>query len=161
MHVCPSCCRPTSPPTSSTGSAGCWSLSSMGSPTSQSFLSDKKKNKTVIIGLNNHLTRILLNYRPGVQQCQAQGLVFCLWFGTIKNRTGMCKTKKSKFWAGSRVPSWYPVLLLDFAVHLVNFFGSISQGVILPSWVVRRRLLVLSQKLVWVERVRRNCRKNN
>ena len=38
--------------------------------------------------------------RHVVQQCQAQGLVFCPWLGSIKDRTGMCKTNRSKFLAG-------------------------------------------------------------
>ena len=34
--------------------------------------------------------------RPGVRLCQAQGKVFCLWLGSIKDRIRMCKTNKSK-----------------------------------------------------------------
>ena len=30
--------------------------------------------------------------RLGVQQCQAQGLVFCPWLGSIQNRIRICKT---------------------------------------------------------------------
>ena len=28
--------------------------------------------------------------RPGVQQSQAQGQVFCPWLGSTQDRTGMC-----------------------------------------------------------------------
>ena len=37
--------------------------------------------------------------RPGVQQCQAQGLVFCPWLGLIQDRTSLCKINKSEFFS--------------------------------------------------------------
>ena len=37
--------------------------------------------------------------RPGVQQCQAQGLVFCPWLGSIQDRTSMHKISESEFFS--------------------------------------------------------------
>ena len=43
---------------------------------------------------------------PGVQQCQAQGLVFCPWLGS---GTGMWRLKSQNFWLdGSRALSLVP-----------------------------------------------------
>ena len=69
----------------------------------KNFLCPPKAYMYIIKSFTNILTLppcLQLKTRPGVQQCQAQGQVFCPWLGLIKDRTGMFKTNKSKFWAG-------------------------------------------------------------
>ena len=54
--------------------------------------------------------------RPGVQQCQAQGLVFCPWLLPFLNLVNLLLDHVE-------LPH-----VLDLAVHLVNFFGWMGQG---------------------------------
>ena len=61
--------------------------------------SPKKFNSSCSQKLSLVCLCILISTRPGVQQCQAQGLVFCSWLGLIQDRTRMCKINKSEFFS--------------------------------------------------------------
>ena len=68
--------------------------------------------------------------RPGVQQCQAQGLVFCPGLGSIQDKTRMFKINKSELIIFSlNIEHIELPHVLDLAVHLSNWMGRV--GVIL------------------------------
>ena len=67
--------------------------------------------------------RPLLITRPGVQQCQAQGKVFCLLLGYIQDRTRV-------FWVVNILLPDHVGLphILDLAVHLVPLQTWVGSG---------------------------------
>ena len=81
-----------------------------------------KNNERTRTFLITFLYRLDIRYwtRLGIQQCQAQGLVFCSWSGLIPDRIRMCKFKGvilTGVWM-LRTPVYIAIVCTTFAKHL-------------------------------------------
>ena len=62
----------------------------------------EEERSEIVLLIADHRIWLGKETRPGVQQCQAQGLVFCPWLGLIEDRTGM------SFWATFTIRTFLP-----------------------------------------------------